>query len=273
MITGIFEHLQSSFPARFSLRSHTPVHSVRRTTDDRHPYSLTTARGILRATHVVHCTEGHVAHLLPKLRGIVVPRRGQMTVQDARHIVSKDKLQSWSFMMQGVFDYATINEHTSLVYIGGGEPENREHSMGVSSDAEEDLAALSHLGGVLPAAFGRANGSPGRTQSSDVQASWTGIMGLSLDHVPLVGMIPQELLDRPAGSSAASAEWISAGHGGYGMVNALLCGKAVAMMMLGKRQQDVDLPEVYWLTRPRACNMRAKLRSVGSWKDHVRAML
>lgn len=194
-----------------------------------------------------------------------------MTVQDARHIVSKDKLQSWSFMMQGMFDYATINEHTGLVYIGGGEPENREHSMGVSSDAEEDLAALAHLGGVLPAAFGRGIGSSKRAKNSDVQASWTGIMGFSLDHVPLVGMIPQELLDRPAGSSA-SAEWISAGHGGYGMVNALLCGKAVAMMMLGKHQH-VDLPEVYLLTQRRAHDMRAKLRSVGSWKDHVRAML
>lgn len=271
MVTGIFEYLQASFPERFSLASNTPVQSIRRTMDVQHPYSITTTRGIMRATHISHCTEGHAAHLLPQLRGILVPRRGQMTVQNASHLVSKDKLQSWSWNMQGVFDYATINAQTGLVYIGGGDENRKEHSLGVSSDAEEDLAALSHLGGVLHAAFAPGNLASERPRNTYVQASWTGILGHSMDQVPLVGMLPQELLDRPVGSSTA-AEWIAAGYGGYGMVNAFLCGKAVALMMLGM-QQHVDLPQAYLLTQSRANSLLSKLRRTRSWKDHIQAML
>ncbi|KAK5060203.1 hypothetical protein LTR84_010088 [Exophiala bonariae] len=271
MVTGVFEHLRSSFPERFSLSSNTPVQSIHKTTDEQHPYSLTTQRGTIRATHIFHSTEGHVAHLLPRLRGILVPRRGQMTVQDAHNVVAKDKLQSWSLMMQGVFDYATMNTKTGLVYIGGGEQENKDYSMGVPSDAEEDLAALAHLGGVLPAAFGGKTPCE-RASHVEVQASWTGIMGFSLDHAPLVGMLPQELLDRPAGSST-SAEWISAGYGGYGMVNAFLCGKTVAMMMLGRQDQYPEIPSVYLITESRARALSARLGRITSWKDHVQAML
>lgn len=195
-----------------------------------------------------------------------------MTVQDARNIVSKEKLQSWSLVMQGVFDYATINAKTGLVFIGGGEQEDKDYSMGISSDAEEDLVALSHLGGVLLAAFGRGKNLGERTSHVEVQASWTGIMGFSLDHAPLVGMLPQELLDRPAGSSA-SAEWISAGYGGYGMVNAFLCGKAVAMMMLGHQDPHVEIPHVYRLTESRARDLRVRVGRIRSLEEHLQAML
>lgn len=147
--------------------------------------------------------------------------------------------------------------------------------MGISSDAENDLLALSHLGGVLPVAFS-GHIRPGENRpaghNSTVQASWTGIIAHSIDHVPLVGMVPRELLDRPAGSST-SAEWISAGYGGYGMVNAFLCGRAVAMMALGK-SKAVDLPDAYVLTPSRARAMHSALHRASSTKhQHIQAML
>lgn len=80
--------------------------------------------------------------------------------------------------------------------------------------------------------------SPGKTL---LKTSWVGILCNSLDRVPLVGMLPQEALgDRRAGSCNKNAAWVSAGYGGYGMVNAWLSGKAVAQHLMGQ-----NVPE--WL--------------------------
>ncbi|KPI44777.1 uncharacterized protein AB675_8557 [Cyphellophora attinorum] len=272
MVTGIFEHLKNKFPSRFWIHENAPVFTVRRDDSQTPPYTLGTAYGAIRAKHVIHCTEGHTAHLVPKLGGILVPRRGQMTVQNPGKDFPKHKLQSWSFYMQGVFDYSTANAKTGEIFIGGGEPENRKYSAGVSSDAENELGALAHLDGVLPTALGIQNWGSDQIGKPRVKAAWTGIMGFSLDHAPFVGPLPEALLDRPLGTSD-SREWISAGYGGYGMVNAFLCGKALAMMVLGKNDQ-VDLPRPYFLTEQRAGALLKELKRVqGSNEEHIRALL
>lgn len=271
MITGIFEYLKKDFPARFSIYEHCPVQSISRQDGQRYPYRIVTQNGIIRAKHVIHCTEGHTSYLLPKLRGILVPRRGQMTVQNP----GKDfpeKLQSWSFYMQGVFDYSTVNPKTGEIFIGGGEPEHRRYSAGVPSDAENDLGALAHLDGILPTALGSRSWGSDQTGKPRVKAAWTGIMGFSLDHAPFVGPLPEALLDRPLGTSD-SREWISAGYGGYGMVNAFLCGKKLAYMVLG-RGDEVDLPQPYLLTEQRAKALLKELKRVqGSNEEHIKALL
>jgi glycine/D-amino acid oxidase-like deaminating enzyme len=271
MVTGIFEHLKNKFPSRFWIHEHCPVLNVSRRDDHTHAYTIDTSNGGIRAKHVIYCTEGHTAHLVPKFRGILVPRRGQMTVQNPGKDFPKHKLQSWSFYMQGVFDYSTANAKTGEIFIGGGEPENRKYSAGVSSDAENELGALAHLDGVLPTALGSQNWGSDQIGKPRVNAAWTGIMGFSLDHAPFVGPIPEALLDRPTGTSE-SREWISAGYGGYGMVNAFLCGKALALMVLGKNQ--VDLPKPYFLTEQRAEALLKELKRVrGSNEEHIKALL
>jgi glycine/D-amino acid oxidase-like deaminating enzyme len=105
-----------------------------------------------------------------------------------------------------------------------------------------------------------------------MKSSWTGVMCFSLDHVPLVGRLPQGFLDRPAGGDD-SAEWISAGYGGYGMVNAFLSAKVTAKMILGQNVRGW-LPDEYVSTPTRAGKLRQKLRALeASEPDHLRALL
>ncbi|KPI43999.1 uncharacterized protein AB675_6337 [Cyphellophora attinorum] len=256
MIHGIFEHLQTICKERFSIASNTPVLSISRASDSNRPYLLRTKRGTIMAKHVVHCTEGHAAHLLPQLRGIIIPRRGQMTVQGGDQQMLRGRVESFSLTIQGIFSYATTNARTGDIFIGGGDREDRKYSMGRASDAEEDLAALSYLSGVLQVVFGSQRG----TMAPRVKSSWSGTLGCSIDDAPLVGMLPQELLERPAGS-AISAEWISAGYGGYGMVNAFLCGKYLVEMMLGL-PNELGLPRAYLLNSARALDLIERRRIV-----------
>ena len=195
-----------------------------------------------------------------------------MTVQNPGSGFPQLSDNSWSFIIGSGLDYATQNPHTGELFIGGGDTNRKTECFGIGSDAEEDVLSLAHLGGILLAAFGiKEWGSelPGKRR---IVASWTGIMCNSIDSVPFVGMIPQSLLDRPAGDSEAS-EWICAGYGGYGMVNAFLCAKAVAKMMQG---EDVSswLPQPFNLTEQRIARLQRALgRLVHSQEAHARALL
>lgn len=173
---------------------------------------------------------------------------------------------SWSFYLDNM-DYATQNPNSGELFLGGGDVTGHGPSLGIASDAEQSISALSHLGGLLPAVFG-----PEKWGSPRLKSYWTGIMCNSLDHLPLVGMIPQQLLDRSVGTQK-SAEWISAGYGGYGMVNAFLCGKAVVKMMQG---EDVSawLPKRYHITEHRVQLLLDKLGQVAASESaHRKAML
>ena len=55
----------------------------------------------------------------------------------------------------------------------------------------------------------------------DIDASWTGIMGYSADHMPWVGSVPER-----------AGVWLAAGYTGHGMPNAALCGSHLARLVL-----------------------------------------
>ncbi|CAH0020090.1 unnamed protein product [Clonostachys rhizophaga] len=272
MVTSVFAQLQSQRSNRFSLEANTPALAITRTSSSDYPYLVATPRGAIRTKHVVHCTEGHSAHLLPRLRGILVPRRGQITVQNPASGFSQRSNSSWSFLIDDILDYATQNPKTGHIIIGGGETSGKAEVLGIPSDAEEDVLALSHLGGILPAAFGVKNWGNELDGKRRIAYSWTGILCNSLDKVPLVGMLTEGLLDRQAGTQA-SAEWISGGYGGYGMVNAFLCGKALAQMISGVDVISL-LPEPYYITPERIGQLqKAFKRILDSEKEHIKALL
>ncbi|KAF9891231.1 hypothetical protein FE257_004795 [Aspergillus nanangensis] len=194
LITSIYTHLLTTYKHRFSIETHTPALSITRT----HPptqgspyYSIRTPRGTIHAKHLVHCTEGHLSHHLPGLRGILVPRRGQISVQRPGSrfpYTTGDK--SWSFYFRSGFDYASQNARTGDIVIGGGELggiDGTPEIYGIAADDEEALAQKSHLAGVLPVVFGEGNWGVERPGLATMKASWTGILCASLDHVPMVG--------------------------------------------------------------------------------------
>ncbi|OPB40762.1 FAD dependent oxidoreductase [Trichoderma guizhouense] len=275
LILGIFSSLLEKHHDRFSVEQHTPATSITRVQSNEYPYLINTPRGYIKAKHVVHCTEGHVGHLLPRLRGLVFPRRGQMTVQaPGPEFPALDGRRSWSFYFENGFDYLSQNARTGDVFLGGGDIGEDAYvsQLGESSDENENVVAKAHLVGILPSILKKAPSSGGHNpRGLEVKSSWTGIMCTPLDGLPLVGKLPQEALDRPSGSHSA-AEWISAGYNGYGMVNAWLCGRATAEMIL-KRDVSSWFPEQYLITTDRVEDLNARWASIAQSSQGLRALL
>ncbi len=66
-----------------------------------HRYSLTTPRGNIKCSYIIHATNGYVSHLLPHLQ--VIPTRGQIIA--VRSNVSEDKLTKTAGTGNDGFEY------------------------------------------------------------------------------------------------------------------------------------------------------------------------
>lgn len=83
-------------------------------------------------------------------------------------------------------------------------------------------------------------------------------MGFSSDGLPLVGQLSPALTGR-----LGKGEWIAAAFNGYGMANCLLCGEALALMMLGEKGDDW-LPGAYELSEDRLQSILTPARAIES---------
>ena len=122
LVTEVYAQLLRTHHEQLSVETGTPALKIQRTDDGEYPYSITTPRGVIGAKHIIHCTEGHMSHLVPALQGISVPPRGQMTVCNPGQTFKGSKgKRSWSFYFNTGFDYLSQNEHTSEPSVGGGD--------------------------------------------------------------------------------------------------------------------------------------------------------
>jgi glycine/D-amino acid oxidase-like deaminating enzyme len=239
-VTGVLKNLLARYEEQFTLETNTSVLSIDSGTGQT-PFTLHTSRGIVKARHVIHCTNAHVGHLVPGLRGNIFPIRGQMSAQSpGTKFPHQGDDRSWLFMYEKGFDYLTQlpcnGQSNGEMMFGGGFAQSEGggiEDLGITTDDGLSLSADIHLSGALSAVFGRENWGP--VNGPAVKQMWTGNMGFSADGLPWVGMLTEKLTGRkrPTQSDEQSgAEWAAAAYSGEGMVNAWLCGKALAMMVL-----------------------------------------
>ncbi|KAF2153877.1 FAD dependent oxidoreductase [Myriangium duriaei CBS 260.36] len=246
LITAVFESLLHDFPDRFQLETHTPVESISYdpTTEK---YTLSTPRGAIVAANVIHCTNGHVAHLLPNLRGKLYPIRGTMSVQKPGPAFPRlgDHI-SWSHHSQPLIDldsgtltlglyYLQQNATTGEIWVGG--EVTTVEDLITADDRAVGAIAGKNLGAILPSILRDV-------EPFEVRRIWSGIMGFTGDGMPLVGQVPASLSGREG-----KREWISAGYNGHGMDKAWLCGAAAAKMAIG--EDLTGFPEPYRITEKR----------------------
>jgi glycine/D-amino acid oxidase-like deaminating enzyme len=219
-----------------TLETHTPVTSITRTPSRTHPYSVHTSRGSIDAKHVVHCTNGFAAHLLPSLRGKLWPFRGQMTVQSVpRSFPRLGGERSWSTVWERGFDYVTQSPGPDgCLYWGGGllqvpDGVDRELDLGCSNDGELSYECLSRLANAAGRAFKDG-------EHAQIVRKWTGIMGCTGDGLPLVDRLPEYVSGRSDCDPDIGGEWIAAGFNGFGMVNCWLSGKGLAHFITDRRE-------------------------------------
>ncbi|CAG8061034.1 unnamed protein product [Penicillium salamii] len=256
LVTKVFSALLEMYPERLKLETYTPVESVEYTSPSLSPagainfYTLRTPRGPLRAGVVIHCTNGYSGHLLPKLRGLVHPFKGTMTVQDPGNSVpNRGAAFSWGFHYPPSSDPQTKRVGYGLYYLGQSAKSGYFYFGGENARVDESVTAddsfvaehsVGHLQSVLPKFFGKTDISNWR-----LIGSWSGIMGETPDGLPIVGQLSPALTGREG-----DGEWIAAAFNGYGMANSLMSGEALALMILG---EDVSswLPIAYGLGEKR----------------------
>ncbi|QRW12637.1 FAD-binding domain protein [Ceratobasidium sp. AG-Ba] len=214
--------------------------SITQPSSERPLYALTTSKGEITTPHVVHATNAHASHLVPGLRSKIFPLRQVMTAQTHSSFPSTQPTpggRSFSFLYAEGFDYLTERPDGTIM-LGGGFAQGPQQGMaevGVPTDDAYDAATAAHVCGALSVLFK----PPARDKSASVQSIWAGSIGISADLLPWVGRLPTSITGRgaPLADSkswkiAPPGEWISAGYSGEGMVNAPLCAKALAMMIL-----------------------------------------
>ena len=168
----------------------------------------------LRADGVVVASDGYPSGLLGALDDVVQPTRGQVVVTEPL----ADRLYERPHYARHGFDYWQQLPDGRLV-VGG----RRDVTLDAEFTAEETTtepvqAALEQfvreLVGRLPAITHR----------------WSGIYGMSPDHLPLVGPVPGH-----------PGVWVARGYSGHGNVLGLASGWLIANAILGRREPELDL--------------------------------
>ncbi|CAG7917414.1 unnamed protein product [Penicillium olsonii] len=241
-VTGVLAHLLKEYPENIRIEEHTPVEAIHDSASPDRPYKVETDRGTVLAKHVIHCTNAHVGHLVPGLRGRIFPVRGQMSAQTpGDQFPNQANDHSWIFNHDRGFDYLTQLPSGQMM-LGGGFAQGElagAADLGIATDSKLSMLIAIHLSGALPVFFedwGEVSGHP-------VQAMWTGNMAFASDGFPWVGRLPDSATGRSGHGNGG--EWISAAFGGEGMVQSWLCGRALATMLLAEDgvlgQSDADL--------------------------------
>lgn len=255
---SIWNELLARFSGELSIETNTPVESISVAKDGPKgfPYAVHTTRGTIYVRHIAHATNAFASQLVPGLRQKIVGARAHMSAQKpAQQFPDSAGLRSWSIIYGGAFDYATQRPSTpdgkpGDLMIGGGFMRSLKQGIdqvGLYDDgAALDGLTVAHITGIFPSIF-----SPKWGRDARVKQAWSGIIGLTGDNLPFVGLLDTSLTDRKvsdeheAGKDMGnSGEWIAAGFSGEGMVWAWLAGCALGIMIAG-REED-ELPEAVW---------------------------
>ncbi|KAI0676177.1 FAD dependent oxidoreductase [Trametes maxima] len=238
----------NSSTSSLTLHMHTPVTAIAPSASDSSPrkWNLTTPRGPLAASIVLHATNAYASHLLPHLAGPagIVPTRGQIIA--TRAAVPLSTLTRSAFTGNEGFEYwfprplsSGRPEENPLVILGGGrESEKPGFELYNADDGSVSPKVGEALRKFLPAVF------PGRyVAGAEPELEWSGIMGYTKTGDPFVGPV----ID-PANSTsdAYKGQYVSAGYTGHGMPRAFSCAEAVAQLIIADIQgRDWTPPE--WL--------------------------
>ena len=194
-VTGV---LKLALEKGLNLQTNTPATSIVPASSDgqtQYPW-LVTPRGSIKARKLVLATNGYSARLWPPLQGVIVPLRGQVTVQRAGDAMPQDGLATtYSFIHPSGYDYMISRppdaDDAGDIVIGGGLKRAKQQGLyeyGDCDDTTLNPVISEYLGDCLPRFFGPNWGNDSKT--GRVRDEWTGIMGYSADGLPLVGELP-----------------------------------------------------------------------------------
>jgi len=197
------------------IRTHTCVETIDRPRPSE--FLLHTNVGHIRCDKLVHCTNGYASKLLPRLKGAIMPVRGQ--------IVATSPIESlWiphNLGFNDGYEYLIHRKEDKRIIFGGNRwrASTPGREVGVCDDSTVDPQVSEGLRSSLPHLFPLLKAE----SNFKIDYEWTGIMGYSCDNWPLIGRM-----------DLVQDEWIAAGYCGNGMPQCFGAAKAVSEMITGK---------------------------------------
>jgi len=164
-----------------------------------------TRLGVIRADRVMVCANAWAGELLPEMRSVIVPARGQML---AARPAQPIELKHAYYINRG--DEYLRSAPDGLLLMGGArrfEPEDQKGDQ--SGTAPEVQSVLEDYLRTLV------------TERYEVVARWSGVMGLSPDGLPIAGPVV-----------GLSHVWVCAGFSGHGMSLAYTVARRTAEAFL-----------------------------------------
>ncbi|RDX43860.1 FAD dependent oxidoreductase [Lentinus brumalis] len=254
LVTHLYNLTKDTLGSKLTLHTNTPVTAITpilATSDSSRRWNLTTPRGPVACSYVLHATNAYASHLLPHMHGPsgIIPTRGQIIA--LRAAASLDNITKSSWDGNDGFEYwfprpLAGDETEPLVILGGGRESTKpKFELYTVDDASVNPVVGDTLRRFLPAAF-PGKYEPGR----EPEMEWTGIMGYTKTHDPFVGPV----ID-PAQPDAHKGQYIAAGYTGHGMPRAYGCAEAVAGIIVadiaGKQYTVPDWLPRHYLTQNR----------------------
>lgn len=187
-----------------------------------------TSEGDVVASRVMLCTNAFARELLPSLRGVVEPKRGQML---AVKLLGVDEAP-WrrldaSYYLNYGHEYVRQTFDGSVV-LGGYRWMRRDTEVGYEDAPQPELQGA--LEGLAHELF--AEGEDDR--AFEVVARWSGVMGFSPDGMPLVGPVREEW-------NGSGAAWFCGGFTGHGMSLGHRTATLAVGAMLGEGENPFPL--------------------------------
>ncbi|MBD0269485.1 MAG: FAD-binding oxidoreductase [Cyanobacteria bacterium Co-bin8] len=182
-------------------------------------FTLQTSRGAIQTQSVVYATNAFTHHLLPNLKGIITPVRGQVIATEP-----VPRLWDFDWLANDGYEYA-IQRPDGRIVFGGMRWRSPTREIGTEDATVVEPNVSKGLRGFLCEAF-----APLR--DAKIEYEWTGIMGYTPDENPLIGELPGQ-----------PGEFLAAGYTGHGMSIGFLAGKALAEMIAG--QPQTPIPKAY----------------------------
>ncbi|EJC99722.1 DAO-domain-containing protein [Fomitiporia mediterranea MF3/22] len=234
VVTQLFHLAKAGFSSSsgsLSLFTSAPVTSISPSNSKNNSerrWTLSTPRGSISCTTVLHATNGYASHLLPFLAGPkgIVPTRGQLIATRATVPISDEERASWggNSHYEYWFPRPPKSNHDKahpLIILGGGREAIGGYEIGTTDDSTVNPKVGKILREFLPAVF------PGKYEKgNEPEREWTGIMGFTSLRDPFVGPV-----FTPDGSEL-KGQYISAGYTGHGMPRTFACAEAVTALIL-----------------------------------------
>ncbi|KAL9103454.1 MAG: hypothetical protein Q9163_001517 [Psora crenata] len=248
---------------RLNLQTNTPVTKLEACSanDADARYLLSTARGNIKARHVVLATNAYTSHLLPEFADLIVPERGVMSAllppRNSRRLASSYGFVGANngnpiyndYLVQRPF--SGVPNPSGHLMFGGGHVAGTTKTTGETDDSVLDGGSAAYLRRELLHLL-KLDGETQGLEELHATHQWSGIWGTSKDRHPWVGGVP-----------GRKGVWLAGGYSGHGMPNGTLCAKAVVEMLLSEEGgvpagyveerliETRDLPRSYFITDER----------------------